>query len=350
MNVLELKAIQKQYEGELLLNGIDFSLSASEIVCLLGASGSGKSTLLRIIAGLEMPDSGQVYWQGEDITKMPTHLRGFGLMFQDYALFPHMNVADNIAFGLRSQRTRNVDIGKRVDEMLDLVSMAGFARRRVVDLSGGEQQRVALARALAPRPKLLMLDEPLAATDRALSESLSKELKQVLERADIPVLYVTHDQLEAFAVADRIALLHGGNIVQSDSPQKIYTNPATLWAADFFGFSNRMNGTVIRTEPLQIKTDLGIIKLMRRPCSAKPNKKVMLVIPTAAVRIVANQPNSIEAKVTACTFQGQTFRIEVFCKNDIMLTFEHASTLRVGEVISIQLDEEKILCYAEDND
>ncbi len=348
--MLKLKGIRKQYEGELLLNGIDFSLSASEIVCLLGASGSGKSTLLRIIAGLEMPDSGQVLWQGEDITQMPTHLRGFGLMFQDYALFPHLNVTDNIAFGLRSQRTGNVDIRKRVDEMLELVSMAGFARRRVVDLSGGEQQRVALARALAPRPKLLMLDEPLAATDRALSESLGKELKQVLERADIPVLYVTHDQLEAFAVADRIALLHGGNIVQSDSPQEIYTNPATLWAADFFGFSNRLKGTVISTEPLQIMTDLGIIKLMRRSCSAKPNKKVTLVIPTAALRKVENQQYSIEAKVSACTFQGQTFRIEVLCKNEIKLAFEHASALKLGETISIQFDEEKILCYANENE
>ena len=177
--MLELNNLYKTYENQPLLKGISFSLAAGETICLLGASGSGKSTILRIIAGLEQADSGDVRWDGQSLTKIAVHQRNFGLMFQDYALFPHLNVFDNVAFGLQMKKWPKAEIAPRVDEALGQVNMAGFARRRVTELSGGEQQRVALARALAPRPRLLMLDEPLGALDRALRESLLDELRSI---------------------------------------------------------------------------------------------------------------------------------------------------------------------------
>jgi ABC-type Fe3+/spermidine/putrescine transport system ATPase subunit len=256
--MLTLTDISKTYEGKPLLNGVSFNIDVGETVCLLGASGSGKSTLLRIIAGLEPPESGRVLWDGADLAPTPPHARDFGLVFQDYALFPHLTVFDNVAFGLRmrdcsslrggwfprrsnprvvgeiaSQRTlamtgsweklnSKTEISDRVAEMLELVNLRGFESRRVTELSGGEQQRVALARALAIRPRLLMFDEPLGALDRSLKEGLLNELRAILHRTQIPAIYVTHDQEEAFAIADRILLLHEGTIVREGTPAQVW--------------------------------------------------------------------------------------------------------------------------------
>ena len=223
--MLELIDIRKTYEGKPLLAGVTLRVDEGETVCLLGPSGSGKSTLLRIAAGLEEPDSGRVIWGGEDITRTPAHRRGFGLMFQDYALFPHLNTAENVAFGLRMRNLPDDRIRMEAADALKRVNLEGFGRRRVAELSGGEQQRVALARALAPRPMLLMLDEPLGALDRALREQLTVQLRHLLRELRIPALYVTHDQEEAFAVAQRVALLHDGRIVQTGTPETLVARP-----------------------------------------------------------------------------------------------------------------------------
>ncbi len=284
--MLKLTSLTKSYDNQPLLKGISFSVSSGEVLCLLGASGSGKSTILRIIAGLEEAESGDVAWDGELLTGMPTHRRRFGLMFQDYALFPHLNVFENVAFGLRMQkmeskvsrlwikqrvaallastisrfltkqrvaRLERVESGfisareapdnrqtirERVIECLELVHLTGFEHRRVAELSGGEQQRVALARALAPRPRLLMLDEPLGALDRALKESLLDELRQILRQAGIPAIYVTHDQQEAFTLSDRIILLRDGQIAQVGTPPEVFAYPANGWVASFLGLGN----------------------------------------------------------------------------------------------------------------
>jgi spermidine/putrescine transport system ATP-binding protein len=225
MKMLEVIDLHKTYEGQPLLKGISFSLAAGETICLLGASGSGKSTILRIIAGLEQGEqgeSGDVRWEGRSLSGVPVHRRNFGLMFQDYALFPHLNVFENVAFGLRMQHWPENQIKLRVAEVLGQVNMSAFEKRGVRELSGGEQQRVALARALAPRPRLLMLDEPLAALDRALRESLLDELRMILHRSGIPAIYVTHDQQEAFTIADRIILLHDGTIAQAGGPPQVF--------------------------------------------------------------------------------------------------------------------------------
>ncbi len=273
--MLTLENISKKYEGQPLLTNVSFTVDTGDTVCLLGASGSGKSTLLRIIAGLEPPESGRVLWDGVDLAPVPPHARDFGLVFQDYALFPHLNVFDNIAFGLRMRGVSSLRGGRlsrrsnpraneeiashtcpggrrqgsalamtndRVAEMLELVNLRGFESRRVTDLSGGEQQRVALARALAPRPRLLMFDEPLGALDRSLKEELLNELRGVLHRTQIPAIYVTHDQEEAFAIADRILLLHEGVILREGTPAEVWNDPQSAWAARFLNAGNVVEG------------------------------------------------------------------------------------------------------------
>jgi spermidine/putrescine transport system ATP-binding protein len=256
-SMLELIGIHKSYEGKPLLKGVTLRVDPGETVCLLGPSGGGKSTLLRIAAGLEQPEAGRVVWNGEEITRMPPHRRGFGLMFQDYALFPHLNVEENVAFGLRMQNLPEARIRREVKSALEKVDLAGFERRRTGELSGGEQQRVALARVLAPRPNLLMLDAPLGALDRALREQLAGQLHRLLRDLRIPSLYVTHDQEEAFAVAQRVALLHAGGIVQSGRPEELVAHPASAWAAGFLGLGNLLRGEVRSARPLRIGTALG---------------------------------------------------------------------------------------------
>ncbi len=254
--MLRVQAIEKIYEGRPLLRGITFRLEAGETICLLGPSGSGKSTLLRIIAGLESPDAGRVEWNGQDLAPIPPHLRDFGMVFQDYALFPHLDVFDNLAFGLRMKQWPEAGIKERVGEVLALVNLEGFDRRKVTDLSGGEQQRVALGRALAPRPRLLMFDEPLGALDRALRDSLLSELRGILQRTNIPSIYVTHDQEEAFSIAGRVLILHEGRIIRQGRPDEVWSRPESAWVAQFLGLGNVLDGIVLDKNGT-VETGLG---------------------------------------------------------------------------------------------
>jgi spermidine/putrescine transport system ATP-binding protein len=260
--MLEVNELYKSYEGAPLLRGISFTVAAGETVCLLGASGSGKSTLLRIIAGLESPERGNICWDGRDLVSVPAHRRGFGLVFQDYALFPHLNVAENVAFGLKMQNVSRKEINARVTSVLDKVNLAEFTNRRVADLSGGEQQRVALARALAPNPHLLMFDEPLGALDRNLRERLMEELRRMLHDTHVPAIYVTHDQEEAFTLADQVLLLHDGLIVRKGTPQEVWNEPGSAWAARFLEAGNVLEGVIrSNTGALQVETSAGVFGL-----------------------------------------------------------------------------------------
>lgn len=218
-------------DGKTILDNVDLFVGDGEIVAVLGPSGSGKSTLLRAIAGLVRPASGDIEWDGRSIVEVPTHRRNFGLMFQGYALFPHMTVAKNVGFGLEMAGDR--DFAGQVDEALEAVGLAGFGPRRVESLSGGEQQRVALARTLAPRPDLVMLDEPLGALDRNLRQRLVTDTRHVLEEREVTALVVTHDRDEAVALSDRLALLRDGTIVQTGTLDELLANPADDWVARF---------------------------------------------------------------------------------------------------------------------
>lgn len=299
--MLELKNISKNYEGRPLLNDISFTLKDDETICLLGASGSGKSTLLRMIAGLEFPDDGMILFNSMDLANTPPHLRDFGLVFQDYGLFPHLNILDNIAFGLRMKKYSNAEIAERVATLLEQVGLAGFENRNVIDLSGGEQQRVALARALAPNPRLLMFDEPLGALDRTLKEDLLNELRDILRETKIPAIYVTHDQEEAFAIADRILLLHDGEMIREGTPQEIWNDPGSTWAAQFFGIGNIIEGVV--TASHKVKTDFGILdpKCKHKHPSAE---KIPLLI-----RQTSSGGQEIKLKAEDVLFKREQFQV-----------------------------------------
>lgn len=324
--MLELIDIYKNYESKPLLSGISFSLEAGETVCLLGASGSGKSTLLRIIAGLEQPEHGQVLWKGRDVASVPVHERNFGLVFQDYALFPHLTVAENVAFGLKMQNLPKDEIELRVTDSLEQVNLGGFANRGVTELSGGEQQRVALARALAPRPRLLMFDEPLGALDRALRDHLLEELRSILHSSGIPAIYVTHDQEEAFAIADRIVLLHDGLIVQEGTPADVYAHPASKWVAEFFGLGNVLHGKWLGNR--RVKTSLGVLDV---DCITEAGKGeiVALLIRPERVKLTKNG-SGLSGRVVDVTFQKNGFRVTL----DNGLYFYTAKITDVGEELS----------------
>lgn len=229
--MLDVKAVDVAIDNKPILENVSLEVADSEIVAVLGPSGSGKSTLLRAIAGLVEVATGEIEWDGKTITDVPPHKRGFGLMFQGYALFPHMTVAENVGFGLKM--TGRIDIDGEVEEALSWVGLGGFGRRQVESLSGGEQQRVALARTLAPRPHLVMLDEPLGALDRNLRQKLVTETRQLLENREVTAIVVTHDRDEAVAMTDRLALMREGTIVQTGHLDQLLTDPADDWVADF---------------------------------------------------------------------------------------------------------------------
>ena len=235
--MLHVEALEVRYGDTVALDGVDLVVEDGEVVSVLGPSGSGKSTLLRAVAGLEPPVRGRVAWDGDDLTRVPPHRRQLGLMFQDHTLFPHRDVLGNVAFGLRMRRVPAAHAAARAAELLALVGLAGYAHRHVTELSGGEQQRVALARALAPAPRLLMLDEPLGSLDRALRERLMVELRELFTRLGLTSLYVTHDHDEAFALADRVAVMHEGRIEQLGSPVDVWEHPANEFVARFLGYN-----------------------------------------------------------------------------------------------------------------
>lgn len=236
--MLQLRNLSQAYDEAVSLRNVNLIVAEDEILCLLGASGCGKTTLLRIVAGLITDYAGDVLLDGRDMRRISAHERGFGLMFQDFALFPHMSVSDNIAYGLRRRRMAPADIDERVGLMLDQVGLRGYGERDISTLSGGEQQRVALARSLAPEPRLLMLDEPLGSLDALLRDKLALEVREIIKSAGLRALYVTHDHREAYAIADRIAVMDRGAIRQLDLPFDLYQHPIDEYVARFLGFSN----------------------------------------------------------------------------------------------------------------
>ena len=324
--MLDIQHIFKTYEGRLLLNDISFQVDTRETICLLGASGSGKSTLLRIIAGLEDADSGTVSFNGIDITKMPPHLRDFGLVFQDYALFPHLSVRENVAFGLKMRRLPEIEIKERVVNSLEMVDLSGFEERQVTDLSGGEQQRVALARALATRPRLLMFDEPLGALDRTLREDLLQELRKILHQTTIPAVYVTHDQEEAFAIADRVLILHEGKIVRQGSPVDVWADPRSAFVARFLGLGLVVEGRVLDGTG-KVETRYGVFNIACDPPHQTGETVHVLARPLPAEQ----EANTIQGVVSDVIFQQDRFKVTL--ENGFYVYVQSAP--KVGEELAV---------------
>ncbi|MFI7342163.1 ABC transporter ATP-binding protein [Streptomyces sp. NPDC050085] len=294
--LLTLDDATVRFGGRAVLDTVDLEVAEHEIVCVLGPSGSGKSTLLRAVAGLQPLDGGRVLLGGRDQRGVPAHKRGVGLMFQDHQLFPQRDVGGNVAFGLRMHGAPKVEQGARVRELLELVGLPGAERRAVSALSGGEQQRVALARALAPRPRLLMLDEPLGQLDRSLRERLVVELRELFGELGTTVLAVTHDQGEAFALADRVVVMRDGRIAQSGTPLDVWQRPADEFVARFLGFDNVAEATVSGDVA---DTPWGKVPV---PAGTAQGVGTILVRP-AGVRLVP----AADAQVT-CTVAARTFR------------------------------------------
>jgi ABC-type Fe3+/spermidine/putrescine transport system ATPase subunit len=368
--LLEVEHVFKSYPGLPVLHDVSLSAEEGEIVCLLGPSGCGKSTLLRIIAGLEAADAGQVHFAGQDLAGVPPHRRRFGLMFQDYALFPHKDVAQNVAFGLRMARLPSVEIAARVKEMLALVGLSGYERRRVTELSGGEQQRVALARSLAPRPRLQMLDEPLGALDRALREQLMNELRTILKRVHVTALYVTHDQEEAFALADRVVILRarleagqGGHVEQVGTPQEVYRQPVSAYVARFLGFRNLLDGEVIGPaggetpdDPrpggrpfLTVRTALGTIIAADASRNYAAGDQITVLIRPEAVELLPASTSGatlLPGRLVERSFRGSYYRIRTEHAGGLALTFEMPAANGIsgeaGDAVALRLDPEAV--------
>jgi ABC-type Fe3+/spermidine/putrescine transport system ATPase subunit len=358
MSFLSVQRVSKSYPGLPVLKEASFEVAPGEIICLLGPSGCGKTTLLRIVAGLEAPDTGSVTLEGRDLGDIPVHRRGFGFMFQDYALFPHMDVASNVAFGLRMQGLPADESANRVREMLDLVALEGYEKRRVVELSGGEQQRVALARSLAPRPRLLMLDEPLGALDRALREQLMNELRAILKRVGVTALYVTHDQEEAFALADRVLIMRarpeqgeGGWIEQEGTPAQVYRYPQTEYVARFLGFRNLLPGEVVDAgDGYRIRTGIGELAASDGHGDFAAGDPATVLIRPEAANLCARgdeERNVVTGTLVAASFRGSYYLIELQCPDDTVLicevTASAAELPEVGEALSISLDPRAIV-------
>ena len=337
MNGLSVRSIHKSYQqGDPALAGVSFDQEIGEVVAVLGPSGCGKSTLLSIIAGLVEPDRGSVHWNGEDLREIPPHRRGFGLMFQDYALFPHMRVWDNVAFGLRMQGLPRPAIDREVAQTLEMVGLPGFEQRDVNQLSGGEQQRVALARAIAPKPELLMLDEPLGSLDRKLREQLLYDLREIIRSAHQATLYVTHDQEEAFSIADRMVVMRAGRVVQVGTPQEIYQQPNSAFVARFVGLDNLIRG---EARGKQVETPLGIFPLQENVSGPV----LVLLRPDSAV--FDGEKANLRGKVEEIVFQGATSRVSLTHEDShLALRFELPTAGDLpssGEMVAFGIDPGK---------
>jgi thiamine transport system ATP-binding protein len=298
---LRLDGVGVAYGSRVALHPLDLSVARGSIVAVLGPSGSGKSSLLRVIAGLEPPTGGRITLDDRDVTGVPAHERGIGLMFQDFALFPHRDVAGNVGFGLRMRGDAATAIAGRVSEVLDLVGLPGAGSRSVGALSGGEQQRVALARALAPEPRLLMLDEPMGSLDRALRERLPAELRAIALRLGLTVVYVTHDQEEAFGVADRVVILRDGRVVADGTPEGLWSQPPDAFVAAFLGFRN--------VADVEVAAGVAGTPWGELPLPLSADGPVTLVLRPEALSLAEHGP--IAGRVAARRFRGDHVRVVV---------------------------------------
>ena len=331
--LIRLRDLCMAYDDELVLDHINLYINDSEFLTLLGPSGCGKTTTLRIIGGFTTPTSGDVTFDGVRINDVPPHKRQINTVFQKYALFPHLDVFENIAFGLRIAKVPAEEIEERVTEMLGVVSLKGFEHRKITQLSGGQQQRVAIARALVNRPKVLLLDEPLGALDLRLRKDMQNELKRIQQQMGITFIYVTHDQEEALTMSDTVVVMDKGRIQQIGTPEDIYNEPKNAFVADFIGESNILNGTMVRD---------NVVKMYGKefPCvdgGFAPNEPVDVVIRPEDIDIVPVEQGQLAGTVTNVTFKGMQYDIIVDFRGFkwLIQTTDHSP---VGARIGVKID------------
>ena len=301
--VVELKGCTRDYGGVRAVDAMDLVIFEGEFLSLLGPSGCGKTTTLNLIAGFVEPTAGRILIDGEDVTGLPAHLRGLGVVFQSYALFPHLSVFENVAFGLRERRTPSAEIARRVGEALELVQLDRQGRQRPAELSGGMQQRVALARALVYRPRVLLLDEPLAALDKKLREEMRDELRAIQRSVGITTVFVTHDQAEALGLSDRIAVMSRGRIEQLGAPREIYERPASRFVADFIGASTVLRGRAVAEDRVALSPDLTIRVSVGG--LLRVGDQIELAIRPERVRLAAAAgEGTAEARIEGLVYQG----------------------------------------------
>ena len=336
-SIIDLKDIVVAFDGEPVLKQINLSIEDGSFITLLGPSGCGKTTLLRIIGGFVQPTSGDVFFDGEDINGLPPHKRQVCTIFQRYALFPHLNVFENIAFGLRVKRIPEKEIRQRVGEAVELVNLKGFEKRKIGALSGGQQQRVAIARAVVTRPKVLLLDEPLAALDLKLRKDMQVELKNIQKSLGITFVFVTHDQEEALSMSDTVVVIDKGEIQQIGSPQDIYNEPNNAFVADFIGESNIVDGVMRKDCLVEMAgrefacVDAGFAK----------NEPVDVVIRPEDVDVVPPIQGHLSGEVTNVTFLGVHYEVIVDV-DGFKWMIQTTDCIEVGDTIGIQLNPQDI--------
>jgi iron(III) transport system ATP-binding protein len=357
MPLLSLKNLSKRFGQTQAVSDVSLDVARGEFFGLLGPSGCGKTTTLRMIAGLEKPDSGTIEFDGQDITSLPAERRGFGMVFQNYALFPHLNVFENIAFGLRARHRPKPEIKERVKSALELVQLPGYEKRRVDELSGGQQQRVAIARAIAIEPALLLFDEPLSNLDVTLREETRGELRELVARLGLTAVYVTHDQEEAFALCDRISVMVGGRLLQTGRPRDLYEHPALLSVGKFLGRNNLIRAMRLsssKSELAEFKSldgghtirvpinDQALVPL-NQPCILAIRPEHVLIKNSDESASSEGIENALPAKVHEITFAGATLSIKLDANGLLIeaLALE-AKGLSVGTQCTAVLPPERI--------
>ncbi|KKY02468.1 spermidine/putrescine ABC transporter ATP-binding protein [Paraclostridium benzoelyticum] len=336
-NIIELKNLSKRYDDNQVLDNLSLDIKKNEFLTLLGPSGCGKTTTLKIIAGFEYADEGKVLFEERDITDIPPHERQINTVFQKYALFPHMNIYENIAFGLKIKKLPKDEIDKKVKEMLKLVALEGFERRQVESLSGGQQQRVAIARALVNEPKVLLLDEPLGALDLKLRKEMQMELKKIQKKLGITFVFVTHDQEEALTMSDKIIVMNKGKIQQMGTPQDIYNEPENSFVARFIGESNIFDGIMI--EDYLVEFCGKKFKCVDK--DFEKNENIEVVIRPEDVKMVEPEKGMLKGKVTSVLFKGVHYEIEVN-ENGRMWILHNTQSAQVGSELGLDIYPEDI--------
>jgi len=353
-----LENISKKFADTIAVDRVTLKVRNGELLILLGPSGCGKTTTLRIVAGLLKPDEGDIYFDDEAVTHLPPEKRNVGMVFQNYALWPHMTVYENIAFGLRIRKLPESEIKRKVREMLELVKLPGVENRYPKQLSGGQQQRVALARALVIEPKVLLLDEPLSNLDAKLREEMRFEIKDLQRRLGITTIYVTHDQAEAMVLADRIAIMNRGKIIQVGSPEEIYERPGDKFVASFIGIANFIEGVVgevdeDRGRVVVVTKDHLILEAYSR--SARKGQRVSVMIRPEHVTLMkaqatgrSPQPNVLSGKVLKRAYLGDAieYRVQVG-ENVLRVRTESREVYEIGEVVELRLDSGKMVIFPE---